>query len=580
MTYKLPPLAAIALCCGLLSAPLGTVAAAGNEPQPEAQTERLPAPLPAQTLTSDTLFLLLLGEIAGGRGELYTSVEAYLLAARQTRDPRIAQRATEIALYARELDAATSAARIWLDSAPQSDEARRMLASILATRGGQLNEVQIELARILANSDGERLEQNLLGINRALAPLPDKSLAHEVIVRLTEPYEEHPAAWLARAQATAADSDPYGALLAVNEAIVHRPGWEPAVVFKAQLLAQTEQLEAALELLDTHLNEHPGHQRVRLTYARALVTAGELSSALVEFKQLLTLHPEDADLMYAVALISSEMGDYELAAVQFERALEVGHPEADAITFNLGRIYEQLEESGEALDWYYRVGDGPHHVDARIRIAHVLASTGALSAARAHLRETARNADAEDARRLVLTEAMLLREAGMEDEALERVEKILAQHPDDPDLLYEAAMLAERLERLDRMEQRLRQLIELEPDHAHAYNALGYALADRGMRLDEAEELIAHALELAPHDPYILDSMGWIRFRRDDPEGALLHLEEAYEQRQDPEIAAHLGEVLWTLNRREDANQIWNEALQKAPDNATLDETVKRLRGQ
>lgn len=579
MTYKLPPLAAIALCCGLLSASPGTMAAAG-EPQPVPQTEQLPMPLPAQTLTPDTLFLLLLGEIAGGRGELNTSVEAYLLAARQTRDPRIAQRATEIALYARELDAATSAARIWLDSAPQSDEARRMLASILATRGGQLNEVQIELARILATSEGKRLEQNLLGLNRALAPLPDKSLAHEVIVRLTEPYDEHPAAWLARAQATAADSDPIGALLAVDQAIVHRPGWEPAIVFKAQLLAQTEQLEAALDLLSAHLKEHPEHQAARLTHARALVTAGDLSSALVEFRELLKLHPDDADLMYAVALISSEMGDYDLAAVQFERALEVGHPEADAITFNLGRIYEQRGENGEALDWYYRVGEGPHHVDARIRIAHVLASTGALSAARAHLRETANNADAADIRRLVLAEALLLREEGMEDEALERVENVLAQNPEDPDLLYEAAMLAEQLERLDWMEQRLRQLIELEPDHAHAYNALGYALADRGVRLDEAEELIAYALELAPQDPFILDSMGWVRFRRNDPEGALPHLEQAYDQRQDAEIAAHLGEVLWALNRHDDANQIWNEALQNAPDNSTLGETVKRLRGQ
>jgi hypothetical protein len=144
--------------------------------------------LPGQELTSDVLFLILLGEIAGSRGDLPVSAEAYLHAARQTQDPRVARRATEIALAARDLDMAAAAARIWLETEPASEDARRMLAGILAARGDQMNEVQIELARILASSEGERLEQNLLGLNRALAPMQDKSLVREIIERLTSPY--------------------------------------------------------------------------------------------------------------------------------------------------------------------------------------------------------------------------------------------------------------------------------------------------------------------------------------------------------------------------------------------------------
>ncbi len=575
MTFKLTSFLGSFALSGLLvctaAAQAGTHGSSGHphaEPTPQ---------LPAQELTRELLFMMLLAEIAGARGELAVSVEAYLELARSTRDPRIAKRATEIALFARDLGAATEAARVWSDTAPDSDEARRVLAGILANSGERLNEVQIQLARILALSP-DQLEQNLLGLNRALARVPDRQIVRSIVFRLTEPYLDEAAAHFARAQAEAGAEDGMGALSAIEEALELRPGWEPAVQFKTQLLIQLDATKQALEFLREQIYQFPENGALRMTYARTLVTAGEYGAARVQFQHLLDDAPGDRELLYAIALVTSHLGEYEQAAALFERALEAGHLEADNIRMNLGHIAERRNRPDEAVQWYRGVGSGRDHLDAQVRIAILTARQGDVEAARMHLRSL--DVERDERRRLLLAETLILREAGRYAEALQLIDDALREEPESGELLYESAMLAERLDRLNIMEARLRKLIAIDPDHAHAYNALGYTFADRGMRLEEAESLIVRALELAPNDPFILDSMGWVRFRRNDPATALEHLERAYALRPDPEIAAHLGEVLWTLDRREDAIRIWEAALQEHPDNETLGDTVRRLKTQ
>lgn len=569
-------LAGLGLACALASNP---VAAAPDPADPA--TERPPldvTTLPQQELTPQVLFLLLIGEIAGARGEVNVSVDAYLQLARETRDPRIAKRATEIALFARDMSTAATAARMWADADPESEEARRVLAGVLAGGGQQLNEVQIQLARILAGSR-EQLEQNLLGLNRALARVPDKEVVRRIVERLVEPYESEPAAHFAVAQARAATADGVGALDAIDNALALRPGWEPALAFKAQLLVQLDAVEDAIELLEAHLAQDPDNRNIRLTYARTLVTANDFEGALAEFQRMLDDTPDDRDLMYAVALVSSQLDQLERASTWFERALEAGHPEADGIRMNLGNLAEQRELPEEALRWYRSVGPGQYYFDAQLRVAAIIAQQGDLEAAQAHLHALPVDDD-EERKRVLFAEVLLLRNAEQYAYALALVDSALKTQPEDADLLYESGMLAERLDKLDVMEARLRKLIEVDAEHAHALNALGYSLAERGMRLEEAEELIRRALELAPEDPFILDSMGWVRFRRDAPEEALEHLEHAYELRADPEIAAHLGEVLWSLDRRDEANAVWNEALREHPDNDVLKDAVERLRAR
>lgn len=529
-------------------------------------------------LTAEALYLLLLAEIAGARGEIQVSVEAYTQLARRTHDPLIARRATEIALFARNTPLAIEAARIWSEAEPQSEEARRVLAGVLASSGGErLDEIQIELARILAN-DSEQLEQNLLGLNRALARLQNKETVRAIVNRLTEPYLNEPAAHFARAQASAGAGDDRSALASIGKALELRPYWEPASIVKAQILIQLGSIGEANQVLAELVEKEPGNANVRLAYARSLVSAHNLSEARKQFQILLDASPGDRDMLFAVALVSFQLGDLETAANLFEQTLLAGHPEADGIRLNLGNIAERRGDDTTALRWYRAVGPGKHHVDAQLRVAFILARAGQTEEARLHLKAIA--ADENGRKRAVIAEAALLRDAERHGEAFEVLETALKDHPDDPDLLYEAAMIAERLDRVDLMEDRLLKLIALQPDHAHAYNALGYSLADRGLRLDEAQTLIEKALALQPNDPFILDSMGWVRFRLNDLDGALAHLERAYGIRSDPEIAAHLGEVLWALDRKDEARRMWDTALAEHPDNTALSDTVKRFSAQ
>lgn len=568
MKLKIACMTAAIAAIGLI-APPHAAHAQPVEPLPQA------ADLPVQELTPHTLFMLMLGEIAGARGEFGVSVDAYLEAARETRDPRIAKRATEIALFARDVDAAAEAARLWNDTAPESDEARRVLAGVLASSGERLNEVQIQLARILAQNP-EQLEQNLLGLNRALARVQDKIIVQSIVNRLTEPYlRTEPAAHFARAQAAAAAEDGLFALDALKSALSLRPDWEPAVLFKAQMLVQFDATGEALALLNDFLHAYPHNRQARLTYARTLVSAHEFESARNEFLGLLAETPQDHDLLYAVAIISSQIGDQDTAVEMFSRAIDAGHPESDGIRMSLGQLAERRRDNLSALEWYRSVRFGMLHLDAQLRIAVLTAREGEVDAARLLLRSLP--TDEQDTQRLLLTETLILREAGRYREALELVDQSLREDARNTELLYESAMLAERLDDMELMETRLRTLIAIEPEHAHAYNALGYTFADRNLRLDEARDLIMQALALAPDDPYILDSMGWLLFRENDLEGALDYLQRAHTLRPDPEIAAHLGEVLWLMERRDEARQVWQEAQNNDPDNKTLAETIERL---
>ncbi len=561
-----------------LARQLGLVLAlsAGSVFAAAADHDAIGGPLPAQELTPRTLYHFLLAEIAGARGQIGLSAQLYLDLARATRDPRIARRATEIAMYSRNLPMANEAARIWAEAAPDSEEARRVLAGI-ASAGGDLNldEIQLQLARALAQSS-ERLPQNLLGLNRALARVPDKEAAQAIVLRLTEPYLEHPEAHIARAQAALIAEDPMAALAATDAALALRPGWEPAVLLKAQILQHAGAGAEAVRQLGAELERHPDSGALRQAYARALIGVQRFDEARVEFRRLLEAAPGDPDLLYAVGLLSLQLDDKADAEAHFTRALEADHTQPDLIRLHLGQLADSRGDGAAARKWFAAVTDERHLPEAAIRSAQSMARENRVDEARSFLQT--RPADADLKRRYQMAEAQLLREADRPAEAMAVLDGALHEAPDDTDLLYEAAMLAERLDRIDLMESRLRRVIELKPDHAHAHNALGYSLADRSLRLDEAEALIVRALELSPDDPFILDSLGWVRFRRGDLEGARTHLERAYALRSDAEIAAHLGEVLWKLDRRDDANRLFDEALAAHPDNRLLNDTARRLR--
>ncbi|OHC61687.1 MAG: hypothetical protein A2045_06985 [Rhodocyclales bacterium GWA2_65_20] len=530
------------------------------------------ARLPKVELTPQLLLQFLVAEVAGHRGQLALAVGAYRDLAKETRDPRVAKRATEIALFARQYDAALEAARIWATVDAESQPAQQMLASLLAA-SGRHEELSVLVAKTLAAA-GPDVGVALLRLNRIFARSADKAAVQKVIDDLTAPYLGVAEAHFVRAIAAFEAQDQIRARQEIERALALRPNWEQAALVRAQVTPRGPEMLAGLK---NFVDDNPKANEVRLAYARALVGEKRFEEARQEFAGILASNPDNADVIYAVAVLSLQLNDPDLAEVHLKRLVELGYSEADSARLYLGQIAEEKKRWEDAIRWYSQVAAGEKYLAAQIRKSGVLAHTGRLDEARRLLQE-ARAGSARERVQLILGEAQLLREAGHRTDALAVLEGGLASQPDQPDLLYEAALAAEKIGRLDVLERYLRQLIQIKPDHAHAYNALGYSLTERGERLEEAQQLIDKALQIAPDDPFILDSKGWLLYRKGDTGAALDTLRKALALRADPEIAAHYGEVLWILGRRDEALKTWSEAAQASPGNEALATTIKRFK--
>jgi len=532
-----------------------------------------PKKLPKQELTPQIVYELLLAEIAGSRGQTTLSSEAYLDLARSTRDPRVARRAAEVAVYAHRYDLALDAAKLWAETEPDSPQPGQMVIALLAA-SGQGDALAAELSKQLAAGGRDGIAPQLLQLNRVMARFQDKNAALGVVDKVTAPYLDMPEAHFARAQASHSAGDITRAVAELDRAMALRPGWEPGALARAQLMTDSA---AASHYLGDFVAANPKARDARLAYARSLVGLKRYAEARREFETLLTDHQGNGDVVYAVAMLSLQLNDVDEAEKELKRLVEMNHAEADAARLYLGQIEDGRKRPDEALKWYGQVASGSsQYLPARMRMAQTYAHEQKIAEARAVLQESVAS-DVGERSQLLIAESQVLREAGRTDEAYAVLADGLAGHPDQPDLLYEAALLAERVGKLDVVEADLRRLIELKPDYAHAYNALGYSFADHNVHLDEAQRLIDKALQLSPDDPFILDSKGWVLFRRGDNGGALDALNKAFALRADPEIAAHLGEVLWAMGRKDEARKTWGDALKANPGNDVLVGTVKKF---
>jgi tetratricopeptide (TPR) repeat protein len=530
--------------------------------------------LPNQELTEGLLYEFLLAEIAGQRGNLALSAQAYVDLAKRTRDPRIARRATEVALYARMNNAAIDAASIWHETEPGSTRPLQALAGLLVA-AGRYDEALPNLKKLLAGSAGDPAS-GFTQLTRTLANAQDKHAALKLVRSLAADYPKLAEAHLAVAQAAVNAGDERAALEEARKAGQLRPDWEAAVLFEAQLL-QKVSVDQAASLLAGYLKKYPAARETRLAYARVLVTQKRFDEARVEFRKLMAGAPDSTDMVFAVALLSLQLKDYDSAEKYLRGLIDSPYRDKDAVRLYLGQVAEERKNLPEALHWYGEVGEGEQYVQAQIRYAQVLARQGKLDEARARLQQAAAK-NSQQRVQLVLAEAQLLRDANQPKAAFDLVGQALDRVPNNPELLYDYAMLAEKIERVDILEASLRKLIEIRPENAHAYNALGYSLADRNQRLPEARELIEKALQLAPDDSFIIDSMGWVLYRMGQLKDSLGYLRRAYAGRPDAEIAAHLGEVLWALGERAEAERVWGDATRESPDNEALVSTIKRLK--
>jgi tetratricopeptide (TPR) repeat protein len=543
------------------------------EPHVEAPQDETPQVLPDVELSSDLLYEYLLSEIAAQRGDDDIAVEGSYELAKKTRDPRLAMRAAHMALQFGQVDKAISALRIWRDTDPSSLMARRMLSSVLL-RSGRLDEAGEEFAGLL-KADGSHSAQTFVQIYQMLATYPDRAAALKLMRHLAQPYPRVAEAHWGIAELAKASGDQELALNETKQARSLRPDWDMAVSLEAEIL-QKNTPQKGLDLLRDYLASHPKARDIRLQYARALLDQKRYKAARDEFQHMADENPDNPDFAYAIALISLQMNDLKNAEIQLKQLLSKGKKDPDTVQYYLGQLSEAKKSEEEAISHYREVKDGEYLFPAQIRIAYLLSKGGHLDEA-LQLLQQAKTTDDQHHAQLAMVEAQLLREANQFDEAYKVLNQALEKQPDNIDLLYETAMMADKIGKPDVFEILMRKLIKIKPDHAQAYNALGYGMLERNERIPEAMQLVEKALQLDPDDAAIMDSVGWGYYRSGKLDESVKMLRRAYATNANPEIAAHLGEVLWMRGDKAEAKKIWQDSLKENSGNEELQAVIKKF---
>ena len=539
-----------------------------------------PDALPAVELTPQILYQLLASEVAVQRGQASAASASYLALARQTRDPRIARRAVELALAERSLERASGAAQLWLETAPSSKLAAQTLETLYLTNGQYSLAEPLVTARLAQARASGGLADAYSRLARVLPRTPDRTAAYALIERVAAPDEAVPEAWLARAAVASVADDTAAAAQAARRALALAPDSEEAAVAAARYAQRLPEGNAAgRAVLSEFLARQPEAHEARFALGRLYAADGDHARARAQFERVLADEPDNPATLFSLAQVayqSKQPRDAERYLLRYVDLPEtVRRDNVPAYVF-LAQLAEDDKRLADAVGWLARVDSGEQRLAALVRRATLLGKMNRMDDARALLRDAPVSTNA-DRVQLAIAEAQLLRESGRQQDAFELLGRALDSQPDQPDLLYEHALTADRIGRTQLMESNLRKLIALRPEHAHAYNALGYSLADRGVRLPEALELIERARALAPDDAFILDSLGWVHFRMGNFDRAIGYLQKAYDARPEAEIAAHLGEVLWAAGRVDDARRLWREARGREPDNETLKGTLARL---
>lgn len=524
-------------------------------------------------LSAEFVYKFLIAEISGQRGDVNLAGSLMYELAKSAKDPRLAERSTKALLYGKQGQAALQAATLWADLDGESADARQILTQLLLA-SGKTSELRPHLQKLLA--DEKNRAAGFLYLSGLLSRSEDKAGIFKLIQDLAKPYANLPEARIATAHAAWAAGKEQVALAELKAADKLRPGWEIAALLQGQIL-QARPLEA-LQFYRVFLDQYPASNEVRLANAKLLVNEKQFETARKEFDKLIETNPNNADIHVTVGLLSVQLEDLSNAQNHFKQALELQYKEPEQVYFYLAQLADQAQQHDEAQKWFDAISpDNRFYFDGQIKAAIMQAKLGKLDIARKRLQSIS-NMTPEQEVMALQTEASMLSNAGKQQEAFDLLAHAVSNLPNSSELIYDYAMVAERVKRFDIMEQELRKLMLMKPDFAQAYNALGYTLADRNERLEEAQELIEKALSITPDDHYILDSMGWVHYRQGRLDEALEYLQRAYQLQPDPEIAAHLGEVLWQQGKREDAISTWEKALQDFPENEALLNTSKKFK--
>jgi tetratricopeptide (TPR) repeat protein len=547
------------------------------------------APASGVELNADLFYRLLLGDVALQRGDLAVSARAYLDAARTTQDPRLAERATEVSIAARDRTLVHDAADLWARLDPSAERPKHVLAALESNNNigaipstASNDELRARIEHVLANAalTGPGVGDVFMQLNRLFSDQSDKRAVLALVREVAKPYPKTPEAHYAVAIAAfGVGADDAASVKEARDeadrALELRPTWERAVILKAEIVGRSSPQDA-LAVLEAFVAANPDAKSAAGALAQRYVDRKRYKEARALMQRLWDRDRESRDLEFAVATIALEMKDYPEASRLLEDLKSAGYGEPGVIDLYLAQVAEETRQWTKAIEHYQAVTDGDRAWLSKLRIGAMYGKQGELAKGRQWLASlTAVTRDQKV--QLTQAQAQLLRDAGDDAGAYQVLVHGLADNPGAPDLIYDLAMAAEKLDKVDEAESKLKELVALRPDDAQALNALGYTLVDKTSRTGEGLAFIQRAHKISPADPFILDSLGWAFYRMGQFDDAERYLQQALEGRPDAEIAAHLGEVLWRKGEHEKARQVWKAQLVANPDNVLLKETVKRF---
>ena len=530
-------------------------------------------PAKIQKANAEFVYKFLLAEIAAQRGDLTSAGHLYFDLARLTKNVPLAQRATNIAGYARNGRLALDSAELWRQLDNESLEAKQILAELFIS-SGNLAKARPIIEELLKQE--KTRADGFLYLNNILTKVENKKNALRFILAIAKPYPELAEAHFSIAHTAfyAGDTKLAEKELDIAESI--NPSWETAALFRGFMLAN-DWPEKALEFYRSFLKVNPNSNEVRLEYAKTLTNLKKYSEAKVEFLRLVNGSLASPEISLTVALLSLELNDNILSEKFFNQALERGYDDKNKIHIYLAKIYLDRNQPVDAIKFLDKISSGSLFIEAKILTAEVITKNKSLEDGIASLSQY-KNLSSEDKLQFLKAKVSLLYNNDRKQDAFDLMKKEDANFNNSPEFKFDYAMLAEKMGNLLLMEQLLKEAIKLKPDYAFAYNALGYSYADRNINLADAKKYIEIALSISPNNHYIMDSMGWLHYRLGNIEIALQFIEKAYKIQEDPEIAAHLGEILWKLGKLKQAEEIWEASIMKFPSNTVLLETFERLR--
>lgn len=524
---------------------------------------------------SQLMFNIMIGELAGRRGQLNVATEAYMSAAELSDDQRVAERATQLAVWGRRWDDAEMVGNRWVSLAPENAEAHEMLAQIYL-QTGQVNRATVALSKFITYSADSKtaIDEVVLTLMREA----DRARSLEIMASLASKHSGEIEIIVAQARMALSMGAREDALRHAQAALVLDPNNGSALLLKAQALGAMGKPEEGIADIRKALDGDEPNIELRLGFAQLLVDAGRHDDAS---EQLEILYQQagntNPDLLLNIGLLAVESKRSDAAIRYLEALLSTGE-HSDQAHFYLGRIRDQQQEYATAIEHYSEVRDENLYIPAQLRSAELYGLIGELDVGRQRI-NSLKNVISNQAvlPQIITTEARMLQDAGDGAEAINILSEGLASFPDSGELLYSRALTADANNDSEMLRSDLGRLIEVEPDNAHAMNALGYHLADNDLELERAIELIERAHQLIPNDAAIIDSMGWVRYKAGDNAAALEFLKQAYELLPDPEIAAHLGEVMWVSGDKDEARELWNKALVESPEHPKLKQAMERF---